>query len=94
MRRDAYQIIEKPLITEKGTDLKDKQNKYVFKVDRDANKVDIKHAIEEVFKVRVVKVNTMWVSGKKKRVRFKEGKTPDWKKAVVTLREGDKIDLF
>jgi large subunit ribosomal protein L23 len=80
------------LRTEKGTNLLP-FNKYLFWVDRGANKIDIKSAVEEVYKVKVEKVNTMTVKGKKKRVRFAEGKTPDWKKAVVTLKAGDKIDV-
>nr|HPN66708.1 50S ribosomal protein L23 [Candidatus Omnitrophota bacterium] len=68
-------------------------NKYVFEVDKGANKNEIKKAIEQAYKVKVKDVNTMIMSGKWRRVRFKPGKTPDWKKAVVTLRAGDKIDV-
>ena len=80
-------------ITEKGTVLAG-QNKYLFKVDPTANKLEIKKAIEEFFKVKVVKVNTMNYEGKQRRRRTAHfGKTPDWKRAVVTLKEGDKIDF-
>lgn len=80
-------------ITEKGTLLAG-QNKYLFKVDPTANKLEIKKAIEEFFKVKVVKVNTMNYDGKKRRQRTAHsGKTPDWKRAVVMLKDGDKIDF-
>lgn len=90
--RDPYVIILSPLRTEKGTNLLP-FNKYFFWVDKKANKTEIKNAISEIYKVKVVKVNTVTVRGKKKRVRFAEGKTPDWKKAIVTLKEGHKIDI-
>ncbi|MCK4261770.1 50S ribosomal protein L23 [bacterium] len=89
---DPRVVIKSPVITEKGTDLQ-KENKYCFAVDRRANKIQIKKAVEEIFKVKAVKVNTVKMHGKRKRVRHREGKTPDWKKAIVTLREGDKIGL-
>lgn len=80
-------------ITEKGTQMAS-QNKYLFKVDPTANKLEIKQAVEDFFKVTVVKVNTMNYDGKKTRQRtIRYGKKPDWKRAVVTLKEGDKIDL-
>lgn len=94
MKYDPYKIIKKPVISEKATILSERQNKYVFKVADDANKIQIKSAVEELFKVTVVKVRTMRMRGKRKRVRFQIGKTPDWKKAVVTLKEGDRIELF
>ena len=90
--RDPYVIILSPLRTEKGTNLLP-FNKYFFWVDKKANKTEIKNAIREIYKVEVAKVNTVTVRGKKKRVRFAQGKTPDWKKAIVTLKEGHKIDL-
>ncbi len=91
---DAHTIIKSPVITEKSTDLSGKYNKYSFVVDERVNKIEIKRAIEELFKVKVVKVNTAWMRGKQRRVRFHQGKRPDWKKAIVTLREGDKIELI
>ncbi len=87
-----YKIIHALLHTEKGTALLP-YDKYVFEVDRRANKLDIKKAVEDIYKVKVKKVNTMIMSGKWRKVRFKPGKTPDWKKAVVTLRKGNKIEM-
>ncbi|MCL6638758.1 MAG: 50S ribosomal protein L23 [Firmicutes bacterium] len=91
--KSPYDIIKKPHITEKSYSLLS-QNKYTFIVDPKANKTEIKQAIEKIFKVKVEKVNTMTVKGKLKRVRTAWGKTPDRKKAVVTLRKGDKIEGF
>ena len=90
--KESYSIIKSVLRTEKGTNLLP-FNKYLFWVDKSANKIEIKHAIEDVYKVKVDRVNTVTVKGKKRRVRFAEGKTPDWKKAIVTLQEGHKIDM-
>ena len=70
------------------------QNKYTFKVDKKANKIDIKQAVEAIFKVKVTDVKTMNVKGKLKRLGRYQGRTPDWKKAIVTLQEGDKIEIF
>ena len=78
------EIIERPIITEKSND-ELQQGKYTFKVNKKATKVEIAKAVEKLFEVKVLKVNTMTVKGKKKRVRYKEGKTPDWKKAIVTI---------
>ena len=95
--RDPYQIVERPLLTEKSMDLS-AIGKYTFKVVKDSNKIEIAIAIEAIFKLApgtVVAVNTVTVKGKKKRVgRFPEGKTPDWKKAIVTLKAGESITLF
>ena len=88
-----HSIIRKPLLTEKTTDLRE-ENKYVFRVDRDATKPEIKEAIEAVFSVKVVSVNTMNVLGKKKRQGRFVGKRADWKKAIVKLAEGQSIDQF
>ncbi|MCK5707214.1 MAG: 50S ribosomal protein L23 [Candidatus Aureabacteria bacterium] len=93
MEKQAHVIVISPVISEKSTALSEKQNKYVFKVDKKANKIEIRKAIEEIFKVSVTAVNTMNYMGKKKRVRKSEGKTASWKKAVVTLKEGQKIDF-
>ena len=92
--KNPYHIIKAPRITEKGTILKEKENKYIFLVDSKANKDEIKKAIEEIFKVKVMVVHTSYVRGKIKRMGVNRGKTPDMKKAIVTLKEGDKIDLF
>lgn len=90
--KDAYKIIMSPLRTEKGTYLLP-FNKYLFWVDKKANKIEIKNAVEELYKVKVEKVNTLTMRGKNRRVRYVEGKTPDWKKAIVTLKEGQKIEV-
>ncbi|HHY29103.1 MAG TPA: 50S ribosomal protein L23 [Syntrophaceticus sp.] len=92
--RSPHDVILKPLVTEKAVNLAQEQNKYTFYVDRKANKIEIKNAIEEIFNVKVTAVNTMTVRGKKKRVGRYEGLTPTRKKAVVTLNEGDTIDIF
>jgi large subunit ribosomal protein L23 len=91
---EPHQIIKRPLITEKGMQANEEDNVVVFRVDSRANKLQIKHAVETMFQVSVTKVNTLNVQGKKRRVRFKEGKKPDWKKAYVTLSEGDSITIF
>lgn len=89
----AREIIIKPVVTEKSVDLM-QENKYCFKVAKDANKIEIKNAIEEIFKVTVVNVNAVNVHGKMKRMGRTQGMTASWKKAVVTLREGDSIEVF
>ena len=91
---DPYQIIKRPLITEKGMRCNEEHNTVVFQVDPRANKMQIKQAVETLFPVKVLHVNTLNMQGKKKRVRLREGKRPDWKKAYVTLREGDTITFF
>ena len=90
----AREIIIKPVVTEKSVDLM-QENKYCFRVAKDANKIEIKNAIEEIFKVTVINVNTVNVHGKMKRMGRTQGKTASWKKAVVTLTEGSKsIEFF
>ena len=89
--KDARTIIKGMLVSEKGTLLNEKHNKYLFRVDTKANKVEIRQAIEEIFKVKVVGVNTSNHQGKWKRVRLIPGRTAAWKRAVVTLKAGDKI---
>lgn len=91
---EYHQIVRRPLITEKGMRCNEQQNTVVFQVDQRANKLQIKQALEALFQVKVLHVNTLNVQGKKKRVRAREGKRPDWKKAYVTLREGDTIAFF
>ena len=88
-----HRTIVRPLITEKNTNLM-ALNKYCFEVDQKANKQQIKRAVEEVFKVAVVSVHTMNVRGKLRRRGQKLGYTADWKKAIVTLAEGNRIELF
>lgn len=82
------------MITEKSTRQKEEGRQYVFEVDRDANKIEIQSAIERLFKVKVLQVRTSNVLGKMKRLGRRYGKRADWKKAVVTLKEGDRIDFF
>jgi len=91
---DLYRIIRRPLITEKSTRQKDNHNQVTFEAEKKANKIEIKNAIEKLFKVKVMKVNTVNVTGKVKRLGRHSGKRRDWKKAVVTLKEGDHIDFF
>ena len=90
---NPYNVIVRPILTERSTMLKEKQNQYIFEVRPDATKPDIRHAIEEIFKVKVLGVRTMNVRGKFRRFGRSEGQRPDWKKAVVTLGQGQKIDL-
>ena len=90
--KEAISILKALLRTEKGT-LQAVNNKYLFSVKKDANKIQIKRAVEDAYKVKVDKVNTQLTPGKAKRVRQQMGQTPDWKKAVVTLKAGQKIDL-
>lgn len=90
--KTPYDTVISLLRTEKSTGLLP-LNKYAFYVDKKANKYQIKQAIEQIYKVKVSQVNTTIVPGKNKRVRFKQGKTPDWKKALVTLQQGHKIEV-
>jgi large subunit ribosomal protein L23 len=92
--RDPRQIVLRPLVTEKATTLKDEHNKVSFQVAIDANKVEVRHAVETIFKVKVTDVRTQVVFGKEKRMGRYLGRRPSWKKAVVTLGPGSKIDLF
>ena len=91
--KNPNDIILSPVLTEKITELGESQNKYAFRVSRDSNKKEIGRSVEVLFKVNVEKVNTITMRGKKKRVRFRIGKTPDWKKAIVTIKEGQKIEF-
>lgn len=90
---DAHSVIIRPIVSERTYTLME-DNKYTFEVAKDANKYQIKDAVEELFNVKVTRVNTMSVKPKTKRVRYVAGKTRSWKKAVVTLREGDTIEIF
>ncbi|MEA1974942.1 MAG: 50S ribosomal protein L23 [Bacillota bacterium] len=91
--KTSYDIIIKPIVTEASM-ANIEVNKYTFKVRKDVNKTEIKKAIEELFSVDVVKVNTLMVKGKVKRLGRTEGRRPNWKKAIVTLAPGSKIELF
>jgi large subunit ribosomal protein L23 len=88
-----YEVLRRPLVTEKNTILQ-AQNKYVFEVAKEATKPQIKQAVEKAFKVKVTTVNVVNVSGKTRRVGRRIVRTPSWKKAIVTLRPGDKIEFF
>lgn len=92
--KPTHQIIKGPIITEKTHGLKEAANKVTLKVDVRANKVEIRKAVEEAFKVKVLAVNTIRMKGKKKRLGRTEGTRPDWKKAVVTLAPGEKLKGF
>ena len=91
---EVHDIIIRPLVTEKSTIQREGQNQYSFKVDKRANKIRIKDAVERLFKVKVREVRTVTVRGKVKRLGRRFGKRPDWKKAIVTVKEGDRIDFF
>lgn len=91
---DIYEVIKGPHVTEKATFLKDARRQIVFKVDRRATKIDIKRAVEAIFKTKVIKVRTINLRGKRKRVGRIVGKRPDWKKAIVTVPAGEDIEKF
>ncbi len=92
--KSPYEIIERPLVTEKSMAGAD-QGKYTFRVDKNANKIEIAQAVEQIFNVKVDTVNTMIVKGKTRRQgRFPMGKTAEWKKAIVSLKPGFKIEIF
>jgi large subunit ribosomal protein L23 len=92
--KHIYDVLLGPMLTEKGTLLKEKENKVLFKVATEANKIEIKKAVEETFKVKVDNVATINCRGKIKRMGRYEGKRPDWKKAIITLKEGEKLDVI
>jgi large subunit ribosomal protein L23 len=94
MKADLRPILKSHIATERSTRLRDLNNEYVFEVDTDANKHQIKDAVESAFKVKVDSVRTMIVAGKKRRTRREIGKTPIWKKAVVRLKTGESISMF
>lgn len=90
---NAREIIIRPIITERAFDMQE-LNRFTFEVDKRASKIEIAKAVEEIFDVTVLKVNTVNVKSKPKRMRMVEGRTRTWKKAIVTLVEGDSIELF
>jgi large subunit ribosomal protein L23 len=92
--KTVYEVIRRPIRTEKTTDLEEFENKVVFEVDRRASKNEIRQAVERLFGVRVVSVNTLTQRGKPKRFGRLQGRRPDFKKAIVTLEEGDRIEFF
>lgn len=91
---EPHQVILKPLVTEKGVHRSTRNNAYTFEVNKLATKEDIRSAIEKLFDVKVVKVATQNRKGKPRRTRFRQGRTSDWKKAIVTLDEEHRIDFF
>jgi len=91
---DIYKVIKAPHITEKGSLQKELHNQIVFKVDRRANKIEIRNAVEALFKTKVLHVRTINVQGKKRRLGRNIGKRSDWKKAIVKLAPGENIEFF
>ena len=91
--KDPRQVILRPIISERSYDLVN-DNRYTFEVAKQANKIEIGQAVESIFDVRVLKVNTLNVTGKPKRVRYAKGYSRSWKKAIVTIAEGDTIEAF
>lgn len=91
--RNPHEVLIKPVVSEKTTGLME-ENKYTFKVDKNANKIEIKHAVETIFKVKVTDVKTMNVHGKMKRQGRFVGLTPSWKKAIVTVKSGQRLPIF
>jgi len=89
-----YEVLRRPLITEKNSAIQAPQGKYAFKVAEGANKEQIKQAVEKAFNVGVIQVNVMTMPGKERRLRGRRVMSPSWKKAIVTLKPGDKIELF
>ena len=94
MDAELYRILEKPLVTEKSAQALAETNRVTFRVKRSANKRQVKEAVEQIFSVTVRHVNTLVVKGKYKRQGRSVGKTQTWKKAIVLLAKGDKIDIF
>jgi large subunit ribosomal protein L23 len=92
--KNLHDVIRAPLISEKGTLLTESANQVLFKVRPDANKIEVKQAVETIFKVKVVQVRMARYLGKMRRIGKSMGRRSDWKKAYVTLKEGDKIDFF
>jgi len=91
---DMYQVVIKPLVTEKGTMMLSERNWVTFRVHPDANKIEVREAIQKIFSVSVLQVNTQIVRGKRKRFGKTMGQSKAWKKAMVRLKEGDKIEIF
>jgi large subunit ribosomal protein L23 len=91
---DLYEVIKRPLVTEKGTKQKELANQIVLEIDRRANKILVRNAVESIFKVKVLDVKVMNSRGKKRRIGRNVGKRPDWKKAIVRLAPGENIEFF
>ena len=94
MKREPYDVLLQPLLTEKITALRETANKVAFLVRRDANRIEIKRAVESALKVKVERVNILNMAGKTKRLGRFAGKRPDWKKAIVTLKAGEKLEIY
>ena len=94
MKRDPYDVLVKPLLTENITGLQEAANRIAFVVQNDVNRIEVRQAVESVLKVKVKSVNIMNVMGKKKRQGRYLGKRADWKKAIITLHEGEKVELY
>ena len=94
MNREAYDVLIRPYLTEKMTTLREKANQVAFIVRADANRIEVKRAVEMALKVGVERVNIMNIQGKTKRMGRFAGKRADWKKAIVTLKEGEKLELY
>ncbi len=94
MKRGAHDVLVQPLLTEKITAMRESANKVGFLVRRDANRIEVKRAVEAALNVKVAKVNILNIMGKTKRLGRFSGKRPDWKKAIVTLKEGEKLELY
>ncbi|MFH1023762.1 MAG: 50S ribosomal protein L23 [Planctomycetota bacterium] len=94
MEWDPYRIVKRPLVTERGMDMVHAHRAYPFQVELRSNKAEIKRAVEVIFKVKVKKVRTMVVAGKPRRLKARSGYTSTWKKAIVTLAEGNSIELM
>jgi large subunit ribosomal protein L23 len=91
---DIYSVIKEPHVAEKGNIQKELYNQLTFKVDKRANKVEIKNAVERIFKTKVLDVKTLNIKGKKRRIGRNIGKRPGWKKAIVRLAPGEKVEFF
>ena len=94
MSKVARDIVRRPLITERASQLQEEANRYVFEVRGDANKIEIRRAVEEIFEVTVTKVNTASVRGKVKRMGRFQGRRASWKKAIVSVAQGQSIEFF
>jgi large subunit ribosomal protein L23 len=91
---DLYRILKRPLVTEKSTKQKERSNQIVFEVDRCANKIMVRHAVESIFKAKVHSIKMMNVKGKERRIGRNTGRRADWKKAIVRLEPGENIEFF
>lgn len=93
MRIELHDVLQERVFSERTTQLQEANNRFTFCVHPDANKIQIREAVEKIFKIKVVKVNTMWVRGKRRQYQRVSGRTAHWKKAIVTVAEGQQIQL-